>query len=60
MDDVGRSDVDFGVLVDIVSDNCHPASCFLKSEKLFLISDDRYSYLERGFKPGSKAFSSLH
>ena len=47
------------ILVDIASDNCHPASCYLKSEKLYLILDERYCYPERKFKPGPTAFSLL-
>ena len=41
------------VLTEGVSDNCHPASYYLNSEKLFLISDDQYCNPERGFKLGT-------
>ena len=37
---------------DIVSNTCHPAPCYLKSNKVFLILSDRYCNLERESNPG--------
>ena len=44
---------------NIVSDNCHPASCNLNSKKLFKVSDDWYCNPERGFEPRTEEFSLL-
>ena len=39
---------------DIVSDTCHPAPCYLNSNKVFLLLSDRYCNPEWWFKPGTQ------
>ena len=42
---------------DIVSDTCHPAPCYLNSNKVFCLLRDRYCNPEQGFEPGSSSES---
>ena len=38
---------------NIVSDTCHPAPCYLNSDKVFLLLSDQYRNPKRGFKSGA-------
>ena len=48
-----------GVCVEYVSRFCHPAPCYMISDKLFISLSDQYCNPERGFEPGSSGYNQL-
>ena len=40
---------------DIISNTCHPAPCYLNSDRVFLLMSNQYCNPEQGFKPVSSS-----
>ena len=40
---------------DIISNTCHPAPCYLNSDRVFLLMSNQYRNPEQGFKPVSSS-----